>query len=121
MSSTLGIWPVRVEAARLAERLTEQLGGELFRPWEQAEGQKAQFQAQFAQHSLWVLIMAAGIAVRFIDGLVKSKHHDPAVVVLDEAGRFAIALLGGHEAGQYRAGAPLPSHGVSGNHSSSRT
>ena len=99
MSSTLGIWPVRVEAVRLAERLTEQLGGELFRPWEQAEGQKAQFQAQFAQHSLWVLIMAAGIAVRFIDGLVKSKHHDPAVVVLDEAGRFAIALLGGHEAG----------------------
>jgi cobalt-precorrin 5A hydrolase len=99
VTDALGIWPVRVEAARLAERLAEQLGGELFRPWEQPEGQKAQFQAQFAQHSQWVLIMATGIAVRFIDGLVKNKHHDPAVVVLDEAGRYAIALLGGHEAG----------------------
>ena len=99
MSAALGIWPVRVEAARLAERLIEQLGGELFRPWEQPEGQKVQFQAQFVRHSQWVLIMATGIAVRFIEGLLKSKHHDPAVVVLDEAGRYAIALLGGHEAG----------------------
>lgn len=99
MSDVLGIWPVRIEAVRLAERLMQQLGGELFRPWEQPEGQKAQFQARFTQHSQWVLLMATGIAVRFIDGLVQSKCHDPAVVVLDEAGRYAIALLGGHEAG----------------------
>jgi cobalt-precorrin 5A hydrolase len=99
VSDVLGIWPVRVEAVRLAERLMQQLGGELFRPWEQPEGQKVQFQDRFTQHSQWVLIMATGIAVRFIAGLVKSKYHDPAVVVLDEAGRYAIALLGGHEAG----------------------
>jgi cobalamin biosynthesis protein CbiG len=43
--------------------------------------------------------MATGIAARFIDGLVQDKHRDPAVVVVDEAARFAIALVGGHEGG----------------------
>jgi len=43
--------------------------------------------------------MATGIAVRFVDGLLRDKHRDPAVVVLDEAGRYAIALVGGHEGG----------------------
>jgi cobalt-precorrin 5A hydrolase len=95
----LGIWAVRPEAEQLAQRLAQQLGAELFRPWEREETQKAQFQAQFAQHSHWVLIMATGIATRFVEGLLRDKHQDPAVVVLDEAGRYAIALLGGHEGG----------------------
>jgi cobalt-precorrin 5A hydrolase len=99
VSVTLGIWPVRVEAERLGERLARQLGGELFRPWERAEAQKAQFQAWFDQRSHWVLIMAVGIATRFVEGLLRDKHSDPAVVVLDEAGRYAVPLLGGHEAG----------------------
>jgi cobalt-precorrin 5A hydrolase len=43
--------------------------------------------------------MATGIAARFIDGLLQDKHHDPAVVVIDEAARYAIALVGGHEGG----------------------
>jgi cobalt-precorrin 5A hydrolase len=99
VSRAVGVWPVRHEAARLAQRLAQQLGAELFRPWEREEPHKVQFQAQFAQHSHWVLIMATGIATRFVDGLLRDKHQDPAVVVLDEAGRYAIALSGGHEAG----------------------
>jgi cobalt-precorrin 5A hydrolase len=99
VSSALGIWPVRREAERLAQRLAQQLGAELFRPWEREETQKTQFRAQFAQRSHWVLIMATGIATRFVDGLLEDKREDPAVVVLDEAGRYAIPLLGGHEAG----------------------
>jgi cobalt-precorrin 5A hydrolase len=99
VSNALGIWPVRLEAERLARRLAQRLGAEVFRPWEREETHKAQFQAQFGLYSHWVLIMAAGIATRFVDGLLRSKHQDPAVVVLDEGGRYAIALLGGHEAG----------------------
>ena len=99
MTSAFGIWPVRFEAERLAQRLAQQLGAELFRPWERQETQKTQFQLQFGQHSHWVLIMATGIATRFVEGLLRDKRHDPAVVVLDEAGRYAIPLLGGHEAG----------------------
>jgi cobalt-precorrin 5A hydrolase len=90
---------VRVEGRVLSERLWQQLGGELFRPWEHLEPQKALFQRCFAHYPQWVLIMAAGIAVRFVDGLLEDKRHDPAVVVLDEGGRYAVALVGGHEAG----------------------
>jgi cobalt-precorrin 5A hydrolase len=99
MSGGLGIWPVRMEAEALGNRLLQRLGGELCRPWQQDESQKTQFQREFAQRSHWVLIMATGIATRFVEGLLRDKLHDPAVVVLDEAGRHAIALLGGHEAG----------------------
>ena len=99
MSASLGIWPVRVEAERLADALAQQLGGDLFRPWEREEAQKSQFQALFRQRAQWVLVMATGIATRFLDGLLQDKHQDPAVVVVDEAGRYAVALVGGHEGG----------------------
>ncbi len=43
-----------------------------------------------------VLIMAVGIAVRLVAPLLKSKWEDPGVVVVDEGGKFAVSLLGGH-------------------------
>ena len=46
-----------------------------------------------------VLIMATGIVVRMIAPLLRSKQTDPAVVVMDDAGRFAISLLSGHLGG----------------------
>jgi cobalt-precorrin 5A hydrolase len=96
---TLGVWPVRVEAEKLAEALAQRLGGQLFRPWAHEEPQKARFRAVFRQRPQWVLVMATGIATRFVDGLLEDKHQDPAVVVVDEAGRYAVALVGGHEGG----------------------
>jgi cobalt-precorrin 5A hydrolase len=45
-----------------------------------------------------VLVMAAGAAVRLIAPHLASKRADPAVVVVDDAGRFAISLIGGHTA-----------------------
>ncbi len=98
----VGIWPVRVEAQKLGEVLAQRLVGELIIPWEGADPQRSQrerFQEQFAQRSQWVLVMAIGIATRFVDGVLRDKHQDPAVVVLDEAGRHAVALVGGHEGG----------------------
>lgn len=47
----------------------------------------------------FAFIMATGIVVRMIAPHLASKGSDPAVVVLDEAGRFAISLLGGHLGG----------------------
>lgn len=99
MSERLGVWPVRAQGERLASLLSQRLGGQAHRPWERPESQRGQFRGQFAHYSHWVLVMATGIAVRFLDGLIEDKHHDPAVVVIDEAGRHAIALVGGHEAG----------------------
>jgi len=46
-----------------------------------------------------VFAVPTGVAVRAIAPLIKHKKKDPAIVVLDVAGRFAISLLSGHEGG----------------------
>ena len=46
-----------------------------------------------------VCIMASGIVVRMIAPLLQAKDSDPAVVVMDEAGKFAISLVSGHLGG----------------------
>jgi cobalt-precorrin 5A hydrolase/precorrin-3B C17-methyltransferase len=46
-----------------------------------------------------VLFLATGAAVRLVAPLLDDKHHDPGVVCVDDAGRFAVALAGGHGGG----------------------
>jgi cobalt-precorrin 5A hydrolase len=98
--ATLGIWLLRPEAQPLALVLQARLQGRLYRPWLQTDtSTRAQFGAAYRLHRQWIMLGAPGIAVRFLDGLIADKHSDPAVVVLDEAGRFAVSLLAGHEGG----------------------
>jgi cobalt-precorrin 5A hydrolase/precorrin-3B C17-methyltransferase len=53
----------------------------------------------WAANDALVFIMATGIVVRAIASLLRDKKTDPAVVVVDEAGRFAVSLVGGHLGG----------------------
>lgn len=53
----------------------------------------------WGESRILIFIMATGIVVRTIAPLIKNKRTDPAVVVLDEVGRFAISLLSAHLGG----------------------
>lgn len=51
------------------------------------------------ERRLLIFVMATGIVVREIAPLLKGKDQDPAVLVLDEKGKFVIPLLSGHLGG----------------------
>lgn len=51
-----------------------------------------------------VLILAVGASARLLAPLLEGKHTDPAVICLDDAGQWAVALLGGHAGGARSAG-----------------
>ena len=53
----------------------------------------------FADDDALVFVGASGIAVRAIAPYVRDKFTDPAVVSVDEAGRFVVPLLSGHVGG----------------------
>jgi cobalt-precorrin 5A hydrolase/precorrin-3B C17-methyltransferase len=50
----------------------------------------------------FVVVGACGLVTRLIAPLLTGKDRDPAVVVVDPEGQFAIPLLGGHAAGAER-------------------
>ena len=53
----------------------------------------------FPKIDVLIFICATGIAVRSIAPLIRHKSVDPAVLVMDETGRYCISLLSGHAGG----------------------
>ena len=82
----------------LAKRLAESLPGEAERCG-QPHSLQSWTEAAFPNAQALIFVGAAGIAVRAIAPYVKSKVQDPAVVVVDEKGQFAIPILSGHLGG----------------------
>ncbi|MFF6991865.1 precorrin-3B C(17)-methyltransferase [Streptomyces sp. NPDC010273] len=55
--------------------------------------------AAFAECEQLVCFLATGAVVRLIAPLLGDKRTDPGVVCVDEGGRFAVSLVGGHGGG----------------------
>ena len=59
-------------------------------------------QSVFQECQRLVLFMPVGAAVRLLAPCLEHKHSDPAVVCVDDAGRFAVSLISGHLGGADR-------------------
>ena len=81
----------------LAERL--QAGLDDAEVWFKPQPFADRVQGAFKQGDRLIMICATGIAVRTLAAVLADKRSDPPVLVLDEAGRFVIPLLSGHEGG----------------------
>jgi cobalt-precorrin 5A hydrolase/precorrin-3B C17-methyltransferase len=92
----IGLIAITVAGRASAARLAEAWPGEtraydgptrqaLHRAWAECDG--------------LVCFLAVGATTRLVAPLLDSKWVDPAVVCVDEAGRYAVALVGGHAAG----------------------
>ncbi|MFF1295427.1 MULTISPECIES: precorrin-3B C(17)-methyltransferase [unclassified Streptomyces] len=55
--------------------------------------------AAFAECEQLVCFLATGAVVRLVAPLLGDKSSDPGVVCVDEGGRFAVSLVGGHGGG----------------------
>ena len=80
----------------LGRRLAADLGGDFFA----CKGRLTKVMTEvWPDFNQIICIMATGIVVRTIAPLLQDKYRDPALVVCDELGRFAISLLSGHLGG----------------------
>lgn len=99
-------WACTAQGATLARELAARLGGEA-RPAARhaAPGERGwdallpEVAREFSAHGAHVFVCAVGIAVRAIAPLLRGKDVDPAVVALDQEGRFAVPLASGHLGG----------------------
>lgn len=95
----ISILAFTARGAALADRLGAALDAEVFRAGAGGVSLSAWTRDNFPVRRALVFVGAAGIAVRAVAPHLKSKTTDPAVVVVDELGRFAIPLVSGHLGG----------------------
>lgn len=108
----IAIWAITPNGAALAARIAAAMpnadvyGGKRLERLPEAavrfESLAETAAANFRRYSGHVFIMATGIVVRTVAGLIVHKTEDPAVVVVDDRGSFAISLLSGHIGGANR-------------------
>lgn len=107
----LALIAVTTDGIKVAERIEGKLDGEVtvFLPQKlkQSKLPATYFSKKlvdqvgeiFSVYDGLIFIMASGIVVRIIASYIENKRTDPAVIVVDDVGRFVISLLSGHEGG----------------------
>jgi cobalt-precorrin 5A hydrolase len=111
LSMNLALIAVTTDGIKVAERIEGKLDGEVtvFLPQKLKQSKLTatyfskklvdQVGEIFSVYDGLIFIMASGIVVRIIASYIEDKHTDPAVIVVDDVGRFVISLLSGHEGG----------------------
>ena len=110
MIEKFAVWALTPQGVGLARRIAAGLGrADCFAPRQAAvdgcqpfDGLRSAVTGAFGRYRGHVFVMAAGIVVRLIAPLLRHKSVDPAVVVVDEAGRWAVSLVSGHIGGANR-------------------
>jgi len=103
----VAVYALTPQGATLGRRLADALSAELYTPLALAEANRAtgfsslpSLMAEiFQARSAHVFIAACGLVVRAVAPHLRGKERDPAVVVLDQEGRYAVSLLSGHLGG----------------------
>ena len=107
----IAIIAITRDGARLGQRLRNGLGNASLFVLQKYRGEAGKDSVPFTgelkelvkrlwpDHQGFIFIMATGIVVRVIAPLIEAKDADPAVVVMDDVGKFAISLLSGHLGG----------------------
>jgi cobalt-precorrin 5A hydrolase len=110
-NSKIAVWVVTPNGLRLARRLQQRwLSADVFCSRRLAthnraagakvfDGLREALAEHFHHFRAHIFIMATGIVVRSIAPHLRHKTVDPAVVVVDDRGRFAISLTCGHLGG----------------------
>ncbi|WP_320170861.1 cobalt-precorrin 5A hydrolase [Maridesulfovibrio sp.] len=100
------VYALTATGAVQARELASGIGAQCFVLERYAAGQDVPFRSlgdlvagTFSAYRAHVFVAATGIVVRVIAPLLRSKAADPAVVVVDQNGRFAISLVSGHLGG----------------------
>ena len=105
----LAVWILTPNGSRLAQKIRHDLpdvdgfvsprirGASA--DWHTFQNLAEDVKQTFRHYTGHIFIMSTGIVVRVIAPLIQHKTEDPAVVVVDDAGRHAISLLSGHLGG----------------------
>lgn len=90
-----------VALTEAGHQLAKNLVGKISRAsiWYKPKPFAEKVQQAFLRGERFIFICATGIVVRTLAPVLQDKHSDPAILILDEAGKFVIPLLSGHEGG----------------------
>ncbi len=98
MTVRAGIFSFTNNGKILSEQVKKELDFDFFETNKPSEV-KGFIKENFNKLDVLIFIGAIGIAIRLTKDYIVSKDTDPAIIVLDEKGKFAIPILSGHIGG----------------------